>query len=103
MGNTLSDPCSDQHRTQLALACRTIEAPACKAATRLLLRSVPHAIFSDLPINTTACFVDDDCIGVLSTLVEEYCPNARIPYSAAEQWVEAASLQTVRRAKSAGM
>lgn len=99
MGNAASEPrCT--RRDQLALACSSIDTPVSRAAARLLLRNAPHAVFAGLPKGTTACFVDDDCIGVLAALVEEYCPEARVPYSAAEQWVEANS-QEVQRGRSA--
>ena len=102
MGITPSDLLGDDdvYRTQLTFACRRIDNPVSKAATRLLLHNVPHAIFCDLPNSTTSCFVDDDCIGVLAALVEEYLPAARIPFSEAEQWIQTSHLQRVLRAKS---
>jgi hypothetical protein len=50
MGNSASEPCPC--RKQFAAACSTIEAPASQAAARLLLRNVPHAIFSELTLGT---------------------------------------------------
>ena len=88
MGNAPSVVAGEQHRNQLAIACRSIERPASRAAARLLLETVPRLVFSELPLHTEACYVDDDCIGVLAGLVEDYAPS-RVPYFAAEQWVTA--------------
>ena len=92
-------------RESLIAACQDISSLKNQAIINLLLETLPHYIFSNLPRGTRRCYIpDSNCLECFCEVVTLHCtPLAKIPYHAAEQWVGTdvtAEIPVLRRTKS---